>query len=136
MAVKPIYAAGLDTGSRRTRLVICVLENSRIRFAGASVRRIAGLDQGRIADQQAVAESITAALREAEQQRRLCASIGGRRAWAAPPFAGANGRGVLELGYVQEIQHVGYSPRHRARLPRATDGRPHGPPTLPAGFRG
>ena len=35
MAAKPIYAAGLDPGSRRTRLVICTLENGRIRFLGA-----------------------------------------------------------------------------------------------------
>ena len=54
MAVKPIYAAGLDTGSRRTRLVICVLENSRIRFVGASAVESQGWAKGRIADQQAV----------------------------------------------------------------------------------
>src|SRR5260370_883248 len=61
MAVKPIYAAGLDAGSRRTRLVICVLENSRIRFAGASAVESQGWAKGRIADRQAVPESVTAA---------------------------------------------------------------------------
>src|SRR5450756_1718108 len=66
MAVKPIYAAGLDAGSRQTRLVICVLENSRIRFVGASAVESQGWAKGRIADQQAVAESVTAALRDAD----------------------------------------------------------------------
>ena len=33
MAAKPIYAVGLDAGSRRTRMVICVLENGRLRLA-------------------------------------------------------------------------------------------------------
>jgi cell division protein FtsA len=104
MAVKPIYAAGLDAGSRRTRLVICVLDNSRIRFAGASSVESQGWSKGRIADQQAVAESVTAALREADSSaayalQSVVVGMGG------PSVRGANGRGVLELGYVQEIQH-------------------------------
>ena len=103
MAVKPIYAAGLDAGSRQTRLVICVLENSRIRFVGASAVESQGWAKGRIADQQAVAESITAALREADSSaagalQSVVVGMGG------PTVRGANGRGVLELGYVQEIQ--------------------------------
>ena len=46
MAVKPIYAAGLDAGSRQTRLVVCVLENSRIRFVGASAVESQGWAKG------------------------------------------------------------------------------------------
>ena len=104
MAAKPIYAAGLDAGSRRTRLVICVLENSRIRFAGASSVESQGWTKGRIADQQAVADTVTAALREADSSaayalQSVVVGMGG------PSVRGANGRGVLELGYVQEIQH-------------------------------
>src|SRR6185369_6426501 len=104
MAVKPIYAAGLDAGSRRTRLVICVLENSRIRFAGASSVESQGWTKGRIADQQAVADTVTAALREADSSAAYAlqsATVG----MGGPTLRGANGRGVLELGYVQEIQH-------------------------------
>src|SRR5580765_6891921 len=97
MAVKPIYAAGLDTGSRHTRLVICLLENSRIRFVGAGTVDSQGWTKGRVADQQAVAESITAALREADNSaayalQSVVVGMGG------PSVRGANGRGVLELG--------------------------------------
>ena len=105
MAVKPIYAAGLDAGSRQTRLVICVLENSRIRFVGASVVESQGWVKGRIADQQAVAESILAALRDADGSasgalQSVVVGMGG------PTVRGANGRGVLELGYVREVQQT------------------------------
>ena len=105
MAVKTIYAAGLDAGSRQTRLVVCVLENSRIRFVGASAVESQGWAKGRIADQQAVAESVTAALREVDScaagaLQSVVVGMGG------PTVRGANGRGVLELGYVQEIQQT------------------------------
>src|SRR5260370_41095021 len=105
MAVKPIYAAGLAAGSRQTRLVIGVLETSRIRFVGASAVESQGWAKGRIADQQAVAESVTAALRDVDS----CAAgalqyvVGGM---GGPTVRGANGRGVLELGYWQEIQQT------------------------------
>ena len=102
MAVKPIYAAGLDAGSRQTRLVICVLENSRIRLVGASAVESQGWAKGRIADQQAVTESITAALRDADGQAAALQSV--VVGMGGPTLRGANGRGVLELGYVQEIQ--------------------------------
>jgi cell division protein FtsA len=105
MAVKPIYAAGLDTGSHQTRLVICVLENNRIRFVGASAVESQGWAKGRIADQQAVTESVTAALRDADGYaagglQSVVVGMGG------PTVRGANGRGVLELGYVQEVQQT------------------------------
>lgn len=105
MAVKPIYAAGLDLGSRHTRLVICVLENNRIRFIGASDVESQGWAKGRIVDQQAVSDSVTAALREchcvaAGALQSLVVGMGG------PTVRGANGRGVLELGYIQEIQQT------------------------------
>ena len=105
MALKPIYAAGLDAGSSQTRLVICVLEKSRIRFVGASAMESQGWGKGRIADQQAVTESIIAALRDADSYaagalQSVVVGMGG------PTVRGANGRGVLELGYVQEIQQT------------------------------
>ncbi|MGD0773570.1 MAG: cell division protein FtsA [Candidatus Solibacter sp.] len=105
MAVKPIYAAGLDAGSRQTRLVICVLEKNRIRFVGASAVESQGWAKGRVADQQAVTESIIAALRDADSYaagtlQSVVVGMGG------PTVRGANGRGVLELGYVQEIQQT------------------------------
>jgi cell division protein FtsA len=103
MAVKPIYAAGLDLGSSQTRLVICTLENGHIRFLGAGVAESQGWSKGRIADQQAVSECVTAALRDAEARAGVSiesAVVG----MGGPTVRGANGRGILELGYVQEIQ--------------------------------
>ena len=106
MAVKPIYAAGLDAGSRQTRLVICVLENGRIRFARGGRRRVAGM--GRRA-----ASPISR--RSANPSPPRCARPKPRRrvrsqsvvvGMGGPTVRGANGRGVLELGYVQEIQQT------------------------------
>jgi len=103
MAVKPNYAVGLDAGSRQTRLAICLLENGRIRFLGAGAAESEGWLKGRIADQKAVSQSILAALREAEACAEVSVGsvvvgVGG------PTVRGANGRGVLELGYVREIE--------------------------------
>ncbi|MCU1238302.1 MAG: cell division protein FtsA [Candidatus Solibacter sp.] len=103
MAAKTIYAAGLDLGSRQTRLVICTLENGHVRFLGAGEAESQGWSKGRIADQQAVSGSVTAALREVEA--RAGASIESAVVgMGGPTVRGANGRGILELGYVQEIQ--------------------------------
>src|SRR5204863_3333175 len=103
MAVKPIYTVGLDPGSRCTRMVICVLEEERIRFLGAGVSESQGWLKGRIADQKAVAHSVLAALREAEANAGVSvdAAVVGM---GGPTVRGANGRGVMELGYSREIE--------------------------------
>jgi cell division protein FtsA len=103
MAVKPIYAVGLDAGSRRTRLVICVLEAGRLRFLGGASVESQGWLKGRIADQRAVTDCILAALREAEANAgvsvgSVVAGMGGQT------VRGANARGVVELGHVREIE--------------------------------
>ena len=103
MAVKPIYAVGLDAGSRRTRLVICVVEGGCLRFLGCGTSASHGWIKGRIADQGAVAASILNALREAEANAQVSVEsvvvgMGG------PTVRGANGRGVIELGHVREIE--------------------------------
>jgi cell division protein FtsA len=102
MAAKPIYAAGLDAGSGKTRLVVCSLEDGRLRFLGCSSVPSQGWLKGRIADQRAVTASILAALSEAEAAagtavESVVVGLGG------PTIRGANSRGVLELGYVREI---------------------------------
>ena len=102
MAAKPIYAAGLDAGSGKTRLVVCSLEDGRLRFLGCSSVPSQGWLKGRIADQRAVTASILAALGEAEAAagtavESVVVGLGG------PTIRGANSRGVLELGYVREI---------------------------------
>ncbi len=103
MATKPIYAVGLDAGSTKTRLVVSVLEEGRLRFLGAAAVASHGWSKGNIADQGEVADTILTALREAEAQagvsvEAVVVGMGG------PSMRGANGRGVLELGYVREIE--------------------------------
>ena len=103
MAVKPIYAVGLDAGSRRTRLVICTLEDGRLRFLGGASVESEGWQKGRIADQRMVADCILSALREAEASagvsvEGVVAGVGGQT------VRGSNGRGVVELGHIREIE--------------------------------
>jgi cell division protein FtsA len=103
MAEKPIYAVGLDAGSRKTRLVICVLEDGRLRFLGSGAAASQGWSKARIADQKAVADCILAALREAEATAGVSVDsavvgMGGQA------VRGANARGVMELGYLREIE--------------------------------
>lgn len=103
MAGKPIYAVGLDAGSRTTRLVICVLEERRLRLLGCATAESRGWVKGKIADQKAVAESILAALRQAEAVAGISvesAVVG----MGGPTVRGANGRGVVELGHVREVE--------------------------------
>jgi cell division protein FtsA len=102
MAEKPMYAVGLDVGSTKTRMVVCTLED-QLRLLGCSVVESRGWSKGSIADQQAVAESILAALGEAESRSGISvesAVVG----MGGPSLRGAAGRGVLELGYPREIQ--------------------------------
>src|ERR1017187_10762066 len=92
MGVKPLYAVGLDLGSRKTRMVICVLENRRIRFLGCSTVESQGWIKGRIADQTAVADSVLTVLREAEAMVGVSiGSAGG--GMGGPNLRGATGRG-------------------------------------------
>ncbi len=103
MAAKPIYAVGLDAGSRRTRMVICAVEGGRLRLLGAAAAPSEGWLKGRIGDQRAVTDSILAALREAEANagvsvESVVAGVGGST------VRGANGRGVVELGHTREIE--------------------------------
>jgi cell division protein FtsA len=103
MAGKQILAVGLDAGSRETRLAIGALENGWLRFLGCAAVPSRGWLKGKIADQKAVAESILAALREAEAAAGVSvesAVVG----MGGPSVRGANARGVLELEYIREIE--------------------------------
>src|SRR5215472_10292507 len=102
MAVRHVYGVGLDAGSRATRIVITILEQGRVRLLGSAKAEAHGWQKGRIADQKAVSESIRTTLREAERAAGVSVDatvvgMGGRA------VRGANARGVLELGYVREI---------------------------------
>ena len=102
MQEKQIIAAGLDAGSRFTRLVVCGLEKGRMCYLGGASVESRGWVKGRINDQQAVTECIVEALREAESAAGVAvgsvtAGIGGTA------VRGHNARGALELGYSREV---------------------------------
>jgi cell division protein FtsA len=102
MGRRPIIAAGLDVGSSKTRLVVCTLDNDRMRLVGCGSVASQGWLKGRIHDQSAVTESIVVALSEAEAAagvpvESVVVGMGG------PTLRGANSRGVLEMGYLREI---------------------------------
>jgi cell division protein FtsA len=102
MSAKPIYAVGLDAGSRKTRVAICVLENGRLRLAGAAAVESEGWQRARIADYQGVVESVLAALRGAE----ACSGVSVESAVVGiggPAIRGHSTRGHMELDYVREI---------------------------------
>jgi cell division protein FtsA len=102
-APKPIYGVGLDAGSRKTRIVICALERGELRFLGSGVAPSHGWQKSRVADQSAVADSIRAALREAEAAAQV--SVGGAVVgMGGNTVRGANGRGVIELGPVRAVE--------------------------------
>jgi cell division protein FtsA len=103
MAGKPIYAAGLDAGSRKTRLVVCALEKGRVRLLGCAAVASQGWLKGVISDQRAVADSIREALHEAEASAgvsvdSVVVGMGG------PSVRGAAGRGQVDLGHLREIE--------------------------------
>jgi len=102
MPSKPIYAAGLDAGSHHTRLVVCLLEHGRMRFVGHGLAASDGWLKGRIIDQKAAADSIVAALRDAEAAtgisiESVVAGMGGQT------LRGANARGIIDLGHVRAV---------------------------------
>src|ERR1017187_1893809 len=117
MAEKPVLAAGLDAGSRRTRLAICALDRGRMRFLGSAAVESQGWFRGRIADQKAVTDSIVAALRAVESSSgvsvgSVVAGIGG------VAVRGANARGAMDLGYLREVDqsHVNRVLNHASRV--------------------
>ena len=85
MAMKPIYAAGLDAGSRKTRMAICVLEQGRLRFLGASSVDSEGWLKGKIADQKAVSASISC-----RSSMRTAVTVASFRVTAASLTLGSN----------------------------------------------
>lgn len=102
MAGKPVYGVGLDAGSRATRMIILAIEQGRVRLLGFGAAEAQGWRKGKIADVREVSESIRLALRQAEASAQLSVEgavvgIGGKA------VRGANTRGVLDLGYVREI---------------------------------
>lgn len=102
MSAKPTLAAGVDAGSTRTRCLILLLEEARVRLIGFGEAPSKGWKKGRIADQKAVSDSILLAVREAE--RCAQASVGSAVfGVGGASVCGANGRGGYEIGFPRQI---------------------------------
>jgi cell division protein FtsA len=97
------YAVGLDAGGSWVRCVICSLEDGRLRFRGAGETQACGWAKGRIANPEALTESLLEAVREAESHSRtsvdsVVVGIGGATVHSF------NSRGVYEFGRPREIE--------------------------------
>jgi cell division protein FtsA len=68
MSNKPLYVAGLDAGGRRTRCVIGVVEEGRLRYLGHGDVDSAGWSRDRLSDPALLTICIGAAVREAEKK--------------------------------------------------------------------
>lgn len=95
-------AVGLDAGSSRTRCVVCALEGGSLRCLSYGLAISSGWQKGRITDQEAVTESIRAAVADAERGAQVAVEaatvgIGGRS------IHGAQSRGLYEFGRPREI---------------------------------
>ena len=102
MAGKQQLAVGLDVGSSRTRCVICSIQGQHLRCLSYGLAISSGWTKGRITDQDAVAESIRAAVADAERGAKVSVEaatlgLGGRS------IHGAQGRGLYEFGRPREI---------------------------------
>ena len=102
MPAKPQFAVGLDAGSSRTRCVICVLEGESLRYLGHGLSMASGWNKGVISDQDAVAESLRAAVTDAERSAGVSVEfvtlgIGGNH------VGGAHSRGHYDFGRPSEV---------------------------------
>jgi cell division protein FtsA len=102
MTSKTQLAVGLDAGSSRTRCVVCAIEAEGIRYLAHGLAPSAGWSKGRIIDQVAVAESIRAAVTDAERGAQVpvdsvVVGIGGTE------VRGAQSRGLYEFGRPHEV---------------------------------
>ena len=77
MATKHVLAAGFDVGSAWTRCAILLLENASVKLLGHGEAPSQGWKKSRVTDQNEVAESIRAALAQAESEAEV--SIGAGR---------------------------------------------------------
>lgn len=102
MANKTKLAVGLDLGSTSTRVVICALQDDSLRFLGYGEAPVNAWNRSRLADQEALTQSIRFALHEAELRAQVSPEsavigIGGC-------VSGVNSRGVYEFGRRREVE--------------------------------
>ncbi len=103
MSQKVFPAVGIDIGSSRTRLAVCMVEDERLRFLGHGECASHGWVKGRIADQNAVTDCLLEVLRQAESRAQVsidAATIG----FGGTTVRGANSRSRIELGRPREIE--------------------------------
>ncbi|HXI44384.1 MAG TPA: hypothetical protein VNH83_30650, partial [Bryobacteraceae bacterium] len=103
MSQKVFPAVGIDIGSSRTRLAVCMVEDERLRFLGHGESASHGWVKGRIADQNAVTDCLLEVLRQAESRAQVsidAATIG----FGGTTVRGANSRSRIELGRPREIE--------------------------------
>lgn len=95
-------AVGVDAGSYRTRCVICAVDGNLLRYLGHGLAPSAGWSKGRLLDQSAVADSIRAAVSDAERGtgvsvEAITLGVGGME------IRGAQSRGLYEFGRPHEV---------------------------------
>lgn len=100
---KTVLAVGVDAGSARTRCVVTLLENERLRLLGWGEAPAGGWVRGRISDQNALSESILKAVREAEARAQapvdsIVMGVGGKS------ICGATSRGGCEMNFPRQIE--------------------------------
>jgi cell division protein FtsA len=99
---KTKLAVGLDLGSTATRIVICALQEDSLKFLGYGEAPVQAWNRSRLAEQNALTESIRFALHEAELNAQASPEsaligIGGC-------VSGVNSRGLYEFGRRREIE--------------------------------
>jgi len=102
MSAKPKLAVGLDLGSSATRIVICRLEEDSLHFLGYGEAPVQAWNRARLADREALTESIRFALHEAELRAQVSpesAVIG-----MGGSVSGINSRGLYEFGRRRNIE--------------------------------
>jgi cell division protein FtsA len=102
MAHRTQIAVGVDAGSSRTRCLICALEGDHIRYLSHGLAHGAGWAKGRVIDQDALADSIRAAVVDAERGAHVpveSATVG----VGGVGISGAQGRGLYEFGRPREV---------------------------------
>jgi len=102
MTSKMQIAVGVDAGSARTRCVICALEDGGLKYLGHGLAPSAGWSKGRVTDPMTLAESIRAAVTDAQrgahvQVEAVTLGMGGME------VSGAQSRGLYEFGRPHEV---------------------------------
>jgi cell division protein FtsA len=123
MSVKPQLAVGLDTGSRKTRCVIGVVEDAHLRYLGHAELESLGWGKGRVSDQEALTIGVRAVVQEAESVagvsvEGMVVGVGGSS------VQGFDNRGIYEFGRPRQVQQedLSYAIERAARV-RLEDDR-------------